>query len=121
MSWIVSKKKYDFIGKRALSRSDTVKNDRKQLVGLLTEDPNQILEEGVQLVENETSLPMKMVGHVTSSYYSPNLGRSFALALVKGGVNKKGNNLLAPHVDKTIKVKITNPIFIDPLNERVQA
>ena len=119
MNWIVSKKKYDFIGKRALYRSDTIKEDRKQLVGLLTNDPNAILEEGAQLVKKETSLPMTMVGHVTSSYYSPNLGRSFALALVRGGINRKGNKLLAPQINKTIEVEITNPVFIDPTNERI--
>ena len=119
MNWIVSKKKYDFIGKRALNRSDTIKEDRKQLVGLLSVNPNDVLDEGVQLVEKETSLPMTMVGHVTSSYYSPNLGRSFALALVKGGIKKKGSKLFAPHLKKTIEVEITNPVFIDPTNERV--
>ena len=51
MDWIVSKKKYDFVGKRALNRSDTIKKDRKQLVGLKTKDPNKVLEEGAQLVE----------------------------------------------------------------------
>ena len=121
MSWIVSKKKYDFIGKRALYRSDTIKEDRKQLVGLLTKDPNEILEEGAQLVEKETTLPMTMVGHITSSYYSPNLGRSFALALVRGGKNKKGYKLLAPQLKKTVEVVITNPVFIDPTNERLKA
>ena len=119
MSWIVSKKKYDFIGKRALSRSDTIRQDRKQLVGILTNDPQEVLEEGAQLVESETTLPMKMVGHITSSYYSPNLGRSFALALVKNGINNKGHKLFAPMPHKTIKVKITNPVFIDPKNERL--
>ena len=119
MNWILSKKKYDFIGKRALSRSDTVKKDRKQLIGILTKDPNVILEEGAQLVEKESTLPMTMVGHVTSSYYSPNLGRSFALALVKEGINKKGYKLMAPMPNKTIEVEITNPVFIDPSNERL--
>ena len=121
MDWIISKKKYDFIGKRALSRSDTIKKDRKQLVGILTKDPNEILEEGAQLVEKESKLPMIMVGHVTSSYYSPNLGRSFALALVKEGINKKGCKLLAPMPGKTIEVEITSPVFIDPSNERLSA
>ena len=94
MDWIVSKKKYDFVGKRALNRSDTIKKDRKQLVGLKTKDPNKVLEEGAQLVEALTTLPMKMVGHVTSSYFSPNLDRSFALALIKGGLEKKVKNFL---------------------------
>ena len=60
-----------------------------------------------------------MVGHITSSYYSPNLGRSFALALVKNGLNKKGDTLFAPMPNKTIEVEVTDPVFIDPLNERI--
>ena len=60
-----------------------------------------------------------MVGHVTSSYFSPNLGRSFALALVKGGVKKKGKKLLIPMPNKTIEVEITESVFIDPMNERI--
>ena len=121
MNWIVSKKKYDFIGKRALIRSDTVKEDRKQLVGILTVDPSIVLEEGSQLVEVETSLPMPMVGHITSSYYSPNLGRSIALALVKSGTKKKGVKLIVPTVNSSVEVEITNPVFIDPENERLMA
>ena len=50
MDWIVSKKKYDFIGKRSLYRSDTMKEDRKQLVGLVTDNPSEVLEEGAQIV-----------------------------------------------------------------------
>jgi glycine cleavage system aminomethyltransferase T len=39
MGWIVSKAKRDFIGKRSFARADTTRDDRKQLVGLLPEDP----------------------------------------------------------------------------------
>ena len=119
MSWIVSKKKYDFIGKRALSRSDTVKEDRKQLVGILTKDPNFVLEEGAQLVEKITQNPMKMIGHVTSSYYSSNLGRSIALALVKEGLKKKGKTIYAPMPNKNVEVEISDTVFVDPKNERL--
>ena len=119
MDWIISKKKYDFVGKRGLSRSDTIKKDRKQLVGLKTKDPNKVLEEGAQLVETLTTLPMKMVGHVTSSYFSPNLERSFALALIKGGLEKKGEKLFAPMENETIEVEITDPVFVDPENVRI--
>ena len=121
MNWIVSKKKYDFVGKRALYRSDTVKKDRKQLVGILTKEPSIVLEEGAQLVEVETSLPMPMVGHITSSYFSPNLGRSIALALVKSGINNRGKKLIVPMLKKSVEVEITNPVFIDPENEKLLA
>ena len=52
MDWIVSKKKYDFIGKRSLYRSDTMKEDSKQLVGLVTDNPSEVLEEGAQIIAN---------------------------------------------------------------------
>ena len=82
MSWIVSKKKPDFIGKRGLARSGLQGSDRKQLVGLLTEDPMLVLEEGAQITATEGGPPpVPMLGHVTSSYMSPTLGRSIALAL----------------------------------------
>ena len=80
-----------------------------------------VLEEGSHLVEGETSLPMPMVGHITSSYYSPNLGRSIALGLVKVVLKKKGTKLIVPTVNKSIEVLITNPVFIDPENERLFA
>ncbi len=38
MDWIVAKNK-DFLGRRSLTRPDTARPDRKQLVGLLTDDP----------------------------------------------------------------------------------
>ena len=96
-----------------------MKEGRKQMVGLLTEDPNEVLEEGAQLVEKISAIPMTMVGHITSSYYSANLGRSIALALVKEGIKKKGLTIYAPMPNKTIEVEITNPVFIDPSNERL--
>ena len=94
MDWIVSKKKYDFIGKRSLYRSDTMREDRKQLVGLLTDNPKEVLEEGAQIVKDEKKQPIEMLGHVTSSYFSPNLNKSIALAVVRNGKKLKGQNFL---------------------------
>src|SRR3546814_7305510 len=112
MDWIVSKKKPDFLGRRSLLRSDTRRADRKQLVGLLTEDPQQVLAEGAQLVaEVKARPPMDMIGHVTSSYFSPTLGRSIALALVRGGRDRMGQRLFAPMPDGTIPAIVTGPVF----------
>src|SRR5690606_26106870 len=70
MDWIVSREK-DFIGRRSLLRPDTAREDRKQLVGLLTEDPTVVLPEGAQLVADPSVRPpVPMLGHVTSSYMS---------------------------------------------------
>jgi sarcosine oxidase subunit alpha len=110
---LVSKSK-DFIGKRALLRPDTQRSDRKQLVGLLTEDPNEVLPEGAQIVvERRPEPPMPMIGHVTSSYFSPTLGRSIALALVVGGRARHGETLHVPLLGKTVKVEVAEPCFYD--------
>jgi len=121
MDWIVSKKKYDFIGKRSLYRSDTIREDRKQLVGLLTENPDEVLEEGAQIVAETNKQPIEMLGHVTSSYFSPNLNKSIALAIVKNGKKMKGQKLFVPMKNKTINVTITDTVFLDKENKRLNA
>ena len=121
MDWIVSKKKYDFIGKRSLYRSDTMKEDRKQLVGLVTDNPTEVLEEGAQIIANTSLKPVEMLGHVTSSYYSPNLNKSIALAVVRGGKNMLGQKLFIPMEDKNINVTIVDPVFFDKENVRLNA
>ncbi len=121
MGWIVSKQKADFIGKRGLARPDLVAAGRRQLVGLLTREPSVVLEEGAQIVEQpKQPVPMRMIGHVTSSYMSPTLGRSIAMALVAGGTSRIGQSLWVPMPGRTIKVEVApSPVFYDPGNERL--
>jgi len=122
MNWIVSKKKDDFLGKRSLTRTDTARSGRKQLVGLLPADPNFVVPEGAHLVkEVKPEPPMEMVGHVTSSYYSPALGRSFALGLVKDGLNLKGQTFKVPLMSGRVEtVTITDTVFFDKEGERAR-
>ena len=121
IDWIVSKKKYDFIGKRSLYRSDTIREDRKQLVGIVTEDPREVLEEGAQIVADVSKKPVEMLGHITSSYFSPNLNKSIALGVVKGGKNMLGKKLFIPMKNKIISVQVADPVFLDKENKRLNA
>jgi len=128
MAWAVSlKKPGSFIGKRSLSRSDTARSDRKQLVGLLTDDPETVLTEGAQIIESaDVKPPMPMLGHVTSSYFSAELGRSIAMAGVRDGINRRGEAGIKAGRDvvyawaggKAHKVKVVSPVFIDPQGAR---
>ncbi len=111
LSWAVSKKKRDFVGKRSLVRPDMVRPDRKQLVGLLTRDPKVLLEEGAQVLASAGSQPS--LGHVTSAYESACLGRSIALALVAGGRARIGQMMVVPLGERTIEVEVTAPKFLD--------
>jgi sarcosine oxidase subunit alpha len=120
IGWAVGKKKPDFVGKRSLARVEMMRADRKQLVGLLTEDPKLVLEEGAQIVVDPgAALPMPMIGHVTSSYWSVALGRSIALAVVAGGRARMGETLYVPMPSATHKVTVTGTIFYDPKGTRL--
>ncbi|NQV45065.1 MAG: sarcosine oxidase subunit alpha, partial [Rhodospirillales bacterium] len=122
MDWIVSKKKRDFIGKRSFTRSDTAKPGRKQMVGLLPEDPDFVLPEGAHIVQDlKPKPPMIAIGHVTSSYMSPNVGRSFALALVRDGMNRMGETLHVVLMDGTVqRATVTDTVFFDKEGERAR-
>ncbi|MEQ5766758.1 sarcosine oxidase subunit alpha family protein [Halomonas sp. H33-56] len=121
MQWAVGyDKPFSWVGQRALTRSDTARQDRKQLVGLKPRDPSVVLEEGAQIVlDPDHPIPMPMVGHVTSSYYSPTLETGFALAVVKGGHQRMGETVYLPCVDGTVhEAEIVSTIFLDPKGER---
>lgn len=121
MEWAIGKKKSDFIGKRSLSRPDIVAEGRKQLVGLLTDDPGIVLEEGAQIVADPgQSIPMEMIGHVTSAYWSDALGRSIALAVVHGGHDRMGETLHIPMPGSTITARVSDTAFFDPNGNRLK-
>ncbi len=118
MTSLVSTRK-DFIGRRSMKRSAMLAPDRKQLVGLLPKNPEEVLPEGAQLVgEVLPRPPMPMLGHVTSSYYGARLGRSFALAMVKGGRARMGETVFAPLPEKVIEATIVPTAFYDPEGKR---
>ncbi len=120
LDWAVGKKKADFVGKRSLARPDLVASGRKQLVGLFTDDPNIVLEEGAQIVADPNQpVPMTMIGHVTSSYWSDTLGRSIALALVAGGHNMMGQKIYVPMPDKTHVATVRSMTFYDAEGARL--
>ena len=75
---------------------------------LLQDDPNEILEEGAQIVSELDKKPVEMIGHVTSSYFSPNLNKSIALAVVKGGKKMNGQKLFVPMENKNINVTVSD-------------
>ena len=122
LGWAIGKAKKDFVGKRSLGRPAMLRDDRKQLVGLLTVDPATVLEEGAQIVADPAQpVPMTMIGHVTSSYPSAALGRSIALALVRGGRARIGTRLSVPMPDGAVAVDVVQPVFYDPKGERLDA
>jgi sarcosine oxidase subunit alpha len=121
LSWIVSKKK-EFIGKRSLQLPYLQQAERPQLVGLLPEKVDEVLPEGAYITvlnaKPDEHGKTSHTGFVTSSYYSPTLGRSFALALVANGLNRMGEQVSLPIGKNVLVATICDAIFIDKENIR---
>lgn len=120
LDWAISKKKDDYIGKRAQARAHMTDPDRWKLVGLLTED-GSVLPEGAYALDegvNETG-QRRVQGRVTSTYHSPTLHRGIAMGLVRRGPDRMGEVLEFNRVDgSTVAAKIVSPVFHDPEGEK---
>jgi sarcosine oxidase subunit alpha len=116
----VAQNKPDFIGKRSLALPDLTRDGRKQLVGLMSDDPAFRLDEGAQVVaEAAPVIGTPALGHVTSSYFSPTLGRTFAMALVAAGRSRIGASLHVTTMQGTASARIVEPIFYDKEGKRL--
>jgi sarcosine oxidase subunit alpha len=117
---MVATTKPDFVGKRGLKRPDLVASGRRQIVGLSTTDPHIVLEVGAQIVADPNQVvPMRMIGHVTSAYFSESLGRSIALALIENGRALTETRIHIPMPGVTHTATITSPVFVDPEGARL--
>ena len=120
LGWVIGRNKPDFVGKRSLERASMRSPDRRQLVGLRTRDADIVLEEGAQVVETPgQATPMKVIGHVTSSYASATLGHPIALAMVAGGRAREDATLYVPTPRGELPVTVTKPVFYDPEGARL--
>jgi sarcosine oxidase, subunit alpha len=117
---MIGKTKKDFVGKRSLTRPDMLVANRKQLVGLLTDNPAIALEEGAQVTESASPpIGSSALGHVTSSYMSAALGRPIALALVAAGRSRMGAKLYVPMPASAVSVTVVSPVFHDKEGARL--
>jgi sarcosine oxidase subunit alpha len=120
LGWAISKKKADYLGKRAQERVHMVDPDRWTLVGLETLD-GSVLPDGVIAVDegvNENG-QRKVQGRVTSTYFSPTLQKGIAMGLVRKGPARMGEVLDFPaDAGKVFKARIVDPVFYDKAGEK---
>lgn len=81
----------------------------------------RVIPEGAHAVlDPDEGMPMTMLGQVTSSYYSPNVGGSIAMAMLKGGRALMGGTVYLPMLDgDVIEAEVVEPLFFDPKGERI--
>ena len=120
LSWAISKKKEDYLGKRAQQRSHMTDPERWKLVGLETEDSGVLPDGAYAVAEGRNANGQRNVqGRVTSTYHSPTLGRGIAMGLVLHGPDRMGEVLEFPGTDGKIhKARIVDPVFYDKDGEK---
>lgn len=120
LTWAISKKKDDFIGKRGQQRSHMVDPNRWKLVGLESVDGSVIPDGAYAVAEGDNANGQRNTqGRITSTYYSANLERGIAMGLVHNGPERMGEVITFPKTDGTeVKAKIVSPVFYDPEGEK---
>jgi sarcosine oxidase subunit alpha len=115
----VDKKAANFVGRRSLTRAAGRDADRMQLVGLQPVDRRSLLPVGSHL--SQVPPPTPAEGFITSSCFSPALQQPIALAMLKRGTQRVGEQLKAWHLGKPVAVEVVKTPFFDPAGERLHA
>jgi sarcosine oxidase subunit alpha len=115
--------KKDFIGRVLAQRPGLIDPERLQLVGLMAASDEGRLRGGAHLL-NPPDAPViaNDQGYVTSAAWSPTLGRSIALALLKRGPERHGERIRVhdPVRAGDMEAQICPPVFVDPEGARVR-
>jgi sarcosine oxidase subunit alpha len=120
LSWAISKKKADFLGKRGQERTYLANLDRWQLVGFETLDGSVIPDGAYVVAEGSNANGQRnTMGRVTSTYHSPTLNRGIAMGLLHNGPNRLGEvfdfNTVA---GGTVKAKVVDQVFVDKSGDK---
>jgi sarcosine oxidase subunit alpha len=126
LNWAISKKKDDYLGKRAQARPHMTDPERWQLVGLETLDGSVLPDGAYAIAEGENANGQRNTqGRVTSTYYSPTLGKGIAMGLVLHGPERMGEVIEFARTARdpegklrTVAARIVNPVFYDPEGEK---
>jgi len=120
---MMSKKK-DFIGRVLAKRSGLTANDRSVLVGFKPLDRSQRLNAGAHLLAPGAAVSLDNdQGYLTSVAFSPMLGHSIGLGLLKRGRERLGERLRAydPLREGDVEIEVVSPVFFDPDGTRLHA
>jgi sarcosine oxidase, subunit alpha len=114
----IERKAANFVGRRSLLRPAARDPGRFQLVALSPLDRRTLLPVGAQIAAGTP--PTQTEGHVTSSYWSPELGAPVALGLLARGTQRLGEKIRVHHLGKVIDAEVVKAPFIDPTGERLR-
>jgi sarcosine oxidase subunit alpha len=118
MDWILSKTKPDYIGKKAVEIRQAANPVRRQLVGLLPDDPHELIDENAPITPGGRR--QKSEGFVTACVHSVVHGRVVALALLNNGRSRLGETVHIRRKDRVVSARVTEPCFHDAEGRRLK-
>jgi sarcosine oxidase, subunit alpha len=110
----------EYIGKRSLFMRVAVDPRRKQLIGLSVASGETPLPTGAHVTAG-AGRARRSQGYVTSSYFSPSLGRPIALGLIEAGLSRIGEAVSVYHLGAERSATIVSPVALDPEGKRLHA
>ncbi len=113
----IERKAANFVGRRSLLRPAARDPGRFQLVALSPVDGRTRLPVGAQIAA--TAPPARTEGHVTSSYWSPELACPVALGMLTRGMQRLGEKIRVHHLGSVIEAVVVRAPFIDPTGRRL--
>ncbi|TCU40859.1 sarcosine oxidase subunit alpha [Rhizobium azibense] len=119
---MVSAAKADFIGKAMVGREALAAGDRPCLVGVVPLDSNRSFRTGSHVLSKNAAATLENdQGYVTSSAFSPHVGSTIGLALVKRGSDRHGEEVVVWNGlrNEITPARLCNPVFFDPQNKRL--
>lgn len=122
MAKMVSIAKPDFIGKHMVEREGLVDPDRLQLVGVVPLEPSESFRTGAHILKKAAAATLENdEGYVSSSCFSPHVGSTIGLALVKGGASRHGEEVQIWNGlrNEFAMGRLVSPVFVDPQNEKL--
>lgn len=122
MGRMVSSKK-DSIGAVLSRRSGLSAEDGLRLVGFEPLDNDAVLPAGSHLfTQGTTPSGQSDQGWLTSSAFSPHLGKNIALGFLKGGDHRTGETVTVanPLEKQSVQARVVSPHFVDPEGGRLR-
>ncbi|MGA0542918.1 sarcosine oxidase subunit alpha family protein [Neotabrizicola sp. VNH66] len=116
LDWAISKKKADYLGKRGQQRSHLSSPDRWKLVGFEAVD-GAVIPDGAYVIAagSNDNGQRNTQGRITSTYFSPTLGRGIAMGLLLNGPARMGEEVEFTRIEGgTLRARVVNPVFVDP-------
>jgi sarcosine oxidase subunit alpha len=122
MEKMVSTAKADFIGKHMVHREGLVDPDRLQLVGVVPIDPAHSFRTGAHVLRKDAAATLENdEGYISSSCFSPHVGSTIGLALVKRGASRHGEEVQIWNGlrNEFAMGRLVSTVFVDPRNEKL--